>query len=160
MDAPTSWRDAGEYFANMEALAAIAGLAYYSGVSSGYSQGDSARVFVALTDRWRKESGCTPDPELDRARGKAAFDLWSAWAWGDVYGVEEITRPDGEEVPVASCWGFFGRDHKASGLLDHCAGIVAFDRTRQAQESAAAHDAACREFAAAHDAACRDIVTV
>lgn len=156
--APDSWRSSHEYFDSMRALASLAGIPCFYGQSNGYSQGDSARVFVALTPAWFTESGCDrDDTENNAAICKAAFDLWSAWAWGDVYGVASIHRPatldedgdeiEGEEIPDGSCWGFYGSDHEKSGLMEHCKGMVAYDLQWLAKESAAAHDAACRDVA-------------
>jgi hypothetical protein len=48
---------------------------------------------------------------------KHEVEIFSQWANGNVYGF--ICKDEnGEEIEDGSCWGFFGYDHKASGLLD------------------------------------------
>jgi len=144
-EAPTGWNSAGEYFDRMEALCGLLGITCYNRISNGYSQSHSVRLFVAATPEWIELTG-TP-PEHHAGQCKAAADLYGAWAWGDVYGVSEITRPDGSEVPDAEAWGFYGSDHEASGLLEHCREAVAADRAYLEREAAASHEAACRDIA-------------
>jgi hypothetical protein len=143
-EAPCGWGSAVEYFECMEAVAALAGVPCHRGRSTGYSQGDSALVFAAATPAWREEVGA-PDDCADQCKG--VFDLYSAWAWGDVYGAASIHRPDDEDVPDASCWGFYGSDHEASGLLEHCRDMVEVDRRYLAKEARESMDAACRDIA-------------
>jgi hypothetical protein len=47
---------------------------------------------------------------------EAEVETYDQYLSGDVYGFT-ATSPEGEEV--GSCWGFYGDDHEASGLLDH-----------------------------------------
>jgi hypothetical protein len=143
---PYSWGEASDYFDAMEYVAKLAGIPCFNGQSNGYSQGDSALVFVAATPEWRERVGAPL--ESAAAQCKAGFDLWTAWAWGDVYGVAAIIRPDGEETGE-SCWGFYGTDHEKSGLMDFCRETVESDIAYLAREAAAAHDAACRDIATA-----------
>jgi hypothetical protein len=142
-NSPSHWREACEYFDSMESIAAVAGIPCYNGQSNGYSQGHCALVFVAATPEWCERVGAPLETAATSC--KAGFDLWAAWAWGDVFGVAEITRPDGEETGE-SCWGFYGQDHEQSGLLDFCRETVESDIAYLARESAAAHDAACRDI--------------
>jgi hypothetical protein len=142
---PESWTEWREYFDAMEGIAKLAGIPFHSTVSNGYCQGDSARVFVAATPEWRELVGA-PLETCER-QCKAAADMWAAWAWGDVYGVSEITGPDGEEIEDGSCWGFYGADHDASGLMEHCNDTVTADIAYRAREAKEAHDAACRDVA-------------
>ncbi|HSG04877.1 MAG TPA: hypothetical protein VLB09_00610, partial [Nitrospiria bacterium] len=81
---PSGWSRAVDYFDTMEAVAALAGIPCYSTQSNGYSQGDSALVFVAALPAWVESVGAAPETLANQC--KAACDLWSAWAWGDVYG--------------------------------------------------------------------------
>jgi hypothetical protein len=141
---PDGWGEAGEYFDAMEALCKLAGIACYSGTSNGYSQGDSALVFVAALPQ---PSGVSVSAEYLATQCKHAAELWAAWAWGDVYGVASIIRPDGMETPDGSCWGFYGRNYEASGLMDHCRESVKSDMGSLEREAAAAHEAACRDVA-------------
>jgi len=142
---PDSWTEWKEYFDAMEGIAQLAGIPFYSTISNGYSQGDSARVFVAATPEWRERAGA-PLETCER-QCKAAADTWAAWAWGDVYGVSEITGPDGEEIEDGACWGFYGADHGTSGLMEHCDEAVTADIACRAREAKEAHDAACRDVA-------------
>lgn len=139
------WNRLSDYLDAMEAVAGLAGVACLRQESRGYSQGDYADVFLAATPAWLEETGVTP--ENIPAALKVSFDLYSAWAWGDVYGVWEITRPDGIELDDGACWGFYGSDHEASGLLEHCESAVASDLAYLAKETTASHDAACRDIA-------------
>lgn len=152
-----SWRDAGDYFDALESLCRFLSVPCFSGISRGYCQGDAVRVFVMAPPEWVEKVGAGGDLA---AGCKATFDLFTAWAWGDVYGVASIRRPNGEELEDGSCWGFYGSDHEASGLLGHCRGYVAHDRARRAALATARRAARRRERAAAQDAACRDIATV
>jgi hypothetical protein len=141
---PDGWREAEEYFDAMKALCKLAGIACYSGTSNGYSQGNSALVFVAALPAWVEKVGAPAEHHAEQC--KHAADLWSAWAWGDVYGVAEILRPDGTEAPHGSCWGFYGTDHEQSGLLEHCQNAVDCDIAAREREAARAFDAACRDI--------------
>ena len=142
--APCGWGDAGEYFDTMERVAHVAGVPCYNGQSNGYSQGGSALVFVAALPDWVGKVGAGGDL---REQCRATFELWSAWAWGDVYGVATMYRPNGEEIKDGSCWGFYGGDHKKSGLMAHCESMVEYDRDNLRRERAAWNDAACRDIA-------------
>jgi hypothetical protein len=144
---PSDWSEWNEYFDTMKAVAAVAGIPCHLTQSKGHSQGDSALVFVAALPAWVKEVGAPADTLAEQC--KDAADLWSAWAWGDVYGVADILRPDGTEAPEGACWGFYGTDHKQSGLLDHCHEAVKHDMAKQEREAARAHDAACRDIVTA-----------
>jgi hypothetical protein len=144
---PSDWREWVDYFDTMQAVAAVAGIPYHLTRSNGYSQGDSALVFVAALPAWVEKVGAPADTLAEQC--KDAADLWSAWAWGDVYGVADILRPDGTEALEGACWGFYGTDHKQSGLLDHCREAVKHDMAAQEREAARAHDAACRDIVTA-----------
>ena len=157
---PPYWNAAETYFDLLESLANAARIPCYNGTVSGYSQGDETRVFVALTLETQKAWG--NDPKWFKEHGvesaKYTADLYAAWVFGDCYGYE-ITETipgeeydDGEELEDytrESCWGFYGTDHKESGLLEAARSTVdclVADREREALER--------------HNTACRDIVTV
>jgi len=141
---PYGWNGWVEYFDAMEALAAVAGIPCHLTQSNGYSQGDCALVFTAALPSWVARTGA---PESTHARQcKNAADLWSAWAWGDVYGVQAITDADGTEMEDASCWGFYGDNHETNGLLDHCRDTVAADIEARAKEAVESHAATCRDI--------------
>lgn len=140
-----------------EQLYALLGIPCLRTTSTGYSQGDWAEVLVVATPEAQKEFGTDldavrmdilADPEIrnyvtDESRDafikrrtakwwekqlESQVDLYSAWAWGDVYGyvVEEAIRlSDGseddlewEEIDDGSCWGYYGAEHDESGLED------------------------------------------
>ncbi len=114
---PSGWRDAIEWFEMAEALLTEAGIPCLSDQSKGYSQGDVTLVLVMATPEWCKLCGVEGDENI-KANLRGAFDLYSAWAWGDCYGISEIIDPDGKELDEGSVWGFYGRDHEESGLLE------------------------------------------
>ena len=141
--APYDWSEWIEYFDSMEAVAAIAGIVCHLTQSNGYSQGDSALVFTAALPAWIERTGTAA--EYHQQVCEHAAGLWSAWAWGDVWGVARIVSPDGDEVENSSCWGFYG-NHETSGLLDHCRDIIETHRWEAEQEAAESHAMACRDI--------------
>jgi len=145
VDLPRGWRSAERFIDLLETLASIAGIAYLSEESTGYSQGDAARLFTFASPEWVELTGAPEDTHA--AQLSAACDLWTAWAWGDVYGIAEITGPDGEEIEDGSVWGFYGSDHDASGLVDAALETIRAHERFRAREAEAAHDAACRDIA-------------
>lgn len=157
-DSPTSWGEAIEYLDKCETLCGLAGIECLNEQSNGYSQGDCARVFLAAMPDWIKETGnsveCIPGSLVSDLR------VWSAWAWGDVYGIASITRPDGSEVEDVSTWGFYGDDHKQSGLLESAEDSVAWDTGNLAKEAAAQAAWDAREAMEQERAACADIITI
>ena len=147
------WTSATAYFECMEAVAGLLGIPCYFGTSRGYCQGDAALVFTIALPEWRERVGAPADC-ADQCKG--VFDLYTSWAWGDCYGIQSVNRPgtvdadgdpvEGEEVPGADCWGFYGK-HENSGLLDHCRETVESDREWLAREAVESLDAACRDIA-------------
>lgn len=146
---PEGWRSAVEWFETAECLLKWAGIPCYNGQSNGYCQGDSTLVLAIATPAWCEKVGCYDEHRESNCKG--AFDLFSAWAWGDVYGVSEIHAPgitdedgdetEGEELPDGSCWGFYGRDHEESGLMDHARSII--DSHIEDTEQSALNEPAC-----------------
>lgn len=122
---PSGWSEWQEYFDAMAAVAAVAGIPCHNTISHGHSQGDCALVFVLATPVWAERVGA-PAETLER-QCEGAADLWSAWAWGDCYGIQAIHRPDGTEVEDASLWGFYGSDHEESGIIDAATDTVLSD---------------------------------
>jgi len=119
---PQGWRDAEQWFETAESLLTEAGIPNLYTESRGYSQGDVTLCLVILTNEWFKMTGANRDNAKEICQ--RTVDLYSAWAWGDVYGVSEITDPDGNEIEDAACWGFYGSDHETSGLLAHARSII------------------------------------
>lgn len=138
---PTSWSCARKFFQMLELLCGLAKIPCKWETSNGYSQGDSCLVFVAAMPDWKKQVGWHPEDES--ASLQTDIDLWSAWAWGDVYGYANLIRPDGSECD-ASCWGFYGSDHTESGLLENATNAAECDIRYLAKEATEAFDSACR----------------
>jgi hypothetical protein len=151
---PSGWRCAQEYFERMEAVAALAGIPHHYTQSNGCSQGDAALVFAAALPAWVSEVGVGGDLA---AGCKADCELWGAWAWGDVFGAV-IVDPKGEETGE-SCWGFYGSDHKASGLLEYAENAAECHRAARRAEILKSRAAAKAERRERFAAACRDIAT-
>ena len=137
-DKPHGWRSALEWFEMAEALLKLAGIPCLYEQSNGYSQGDSTLCLVILTPEWLKKSGAN----LEHADSicKSAINLYSSWAWGDVYGYQ-IKDENGESIEYDSCWGFYGSDHEASGLLESAKDRIDYaiqERTKEAETLEAA----------------------
>jgi len=138
-----SWGAATDYFETLESLANLAGIPCYYATSRGYCQGDSALVIAFATPEWAAKVGAPADSLASQC--EAAFDLYTAWAWGDVYGIASITDPDGNEVEDGSVWGFYGSDHEQSGLLDSARDSIAYHKEQSALEAIEASVWAARD---------------
>jgi hypothetical protein len=142
---PEGWRSAIEWFDMAKSLLNWAGIPCLNTQSNGYCQGDSTLLLVILTPDWVKTVGASPEHNASNLQGAA--DLYSAWAWGDVYGVSTIHTPSesedeqGEEIEDGSCWGFYGQDHEKSGLMDHARNAIDWHIKNKAQ--AALNEPAC-----------------
>lgn len=131
---PTGWRSAIEWFEMAESLLNWAGIPCKNTHSNGYSQGDSTLVLVILTPEWTEQAGTLP--QYREAYMDATIELYSAWAWGDVYGVSEILDEQGNELEDGSCWGFYGTDHEKTGLLEHAKSVIDCHIAHQEKETA------------------------
>lgn len=98
--------------------------------SCGFDSGQIGWVYVS------KESAAylgTPIDDIDKLDSylESEVNTYDQYLRGDVYGYElyeeiEVIKkyPDGREVTdiedekLDSCWGYYGADHEASGLLD------------------------------------------
>lgn len=104
----------------LEDVARIIGLPCLNTCSTGYCQGDYVDIIAVWPKAWGKENRPKATPNQIAKELQSAVDLFGAWAWGDVYGyVVTDTLTDDE---VGSCWGFYGDDHEASGLLEQARG--------------------------------------
>ena len=140
---PSGWRSACDWFELAESLLNYAGIPCLYEQSNGYSQGDSTLCLVVLTSEWLKKTGCKAENASEICKG--TIELYSAWAWGDVYGVSKILAPgpldeDGEETEEeelehGSCWGFYGSNHEKSGLMDHVRDAIECHERHQKQEA-------------------------
>jgi hypothetical protein len=139
-DTPSGWRSAQKWFELAEALLNFAGIPCLYEQSNGYCQGDSTLCLVVLTPDWFKESGANPENAPDICKG--AIALYSAWAWGDVYGYT-CEDENGDEIEDGSCWGFYGSDHEQSGLLDSARGQINYHLAARAAKTADLEAALC-----------------
>jgi hypothetical protein len=137
---PEGWRSAIEWFEMAESLLTWAGIECVNTQSNGYSQGDSTLVLAIASPEWLKETGIKP--EHVKSSLQASVDLYGAWAWGDVYGVQSIHKietdedgdeTEGKEIEDASCWGFYGRDFEKSGLMEHARGAIDYAIKQEAE---------------------------
>lgn len=138
---PSDWRSAREWFDVAESLLNRAGIICHNAQSNGYSQGDSTLVLVIATPEWIGDVGIAP--ENVQSACESAFDLYSAWAWGDVYGITSITDPEGNELEEGSVWGFYGSDHEKSGLMDSARASIDYHIEETAKEYALLESALC-----------------
>ena len=101
---------------------------YYT--SKGYSQGDCANTLIICTDEFYKTTGANKKQENEIL--ESASKLFDAWAWGDVFGFvleknvnftkvyeDGTSEDDSEWEQVDSCFGFYGRDFKTNGIIEH-----------------------------------------
>ena len=100
-----------------EVICKLAKVPYLNTNSRGYSQGDYADVFTCYTKEFERVCGPAKE-EVDLESLQANVGLWSAWAWGDVYGY--VIDEDKLEN---SCWGFYG-DNQTSGILQEAQGVI------------------------------------
>ncbi len=132
------------YFSALAALCGLLEIPYYHAESRGYSQGDWAECFFIATPEWLKITGVEKENAL--AQLKAAHKLWTSWAWGDVYGIVKIIRPDETECDDGSCWGFYGTDHNESGLIEHAENSIDWDIKQREKEKQEAFYMACADI--------------
>lgn len=85
------------------------GIVALSTSRNGYVQSAWTELLIVATPEWLKETGAVIDKPDDL---ESYADLYAAWAFGDVYG---FVIPETDD----SCWGFYGSDHRDSGLLEH-----------------------------------------
>lgn len=162
-----------DYLDGLETLAGFAKVPTYRGTATGSCQSHWAELLLFATPDWQKETGIAAGNIP--ASLEADAELWEAWAFGDVYGYvletgdtedEDGDTVEGEELDSLdpgghySCWGYYGSDHKESGLIE--AATESADAFISHMEKKAKADAAWqeREASESFDAACRDIVTV
>jgi hypothetical protein len=119
-----------DLLATYAALYGLLGVPCANTSSRGYSQSDYAELLVVATPEAQRELRSQP-ADMSDEDWKAVLDedmqtqveLYSAWAWGAVYGYTlwaPVFDEDGEvedwEQLDDSCWGYYGADHDESGL--------------------------------------------
>lgn len=130
---PEGWRDAVAWFEMVESLLTFGGIACVNTESRGYTQGDSTLVLALATPEFLEKSGVLAENVTGCL--KSAVELYSAWVWGDVYGIDSIISPDGEDLEDASVWGFYGSDNEESGLMESARDSIDY-HIRQLAETA------------------------
>lgn len=129
---------AGEYMKAVKALCELRGWPFAEVTSRGYSQGDYAELLLVFTPDYAAKIGAAW-PRSAKAKAKAvnsleaAGKLWTAWAWGDVYGYV-IESPEGD--CLYSVWGFYGSDFEWSGLAGAAAESLAHIRQERRERRA------------------------
>jgi hypothetical protein len=119
---PEGWGSAMEWVDLAAAILQWGGISALSTQSTGYCQGDVTLLLVVASPDWLNKTGVQPEHVQSQLEGAA--ELYGHWAWGDVYGVSSIEGPNGEKIEDALCWGFYGRDHEKSGLLEHARSAI------------------------------------
>lgn len=136
---PSGWRAAMEWMEAAQSILAFGGITAVYDQSNGYCQGDSTLCLAIATPAWIKLTGA---PESSHKRQlEGAIELYGSWAWGDVYGFT-LEDESGEEIE-GSVWGFYGSDHKESGLLEHAESYIDSHLESQAKESERLESALC-----------------
>jgi len=100
----------------LEAIADTLGYPCITRVSRGYCQGDRVDVLAVWLPAFGAENRPDATPEDVTKELKSAVELYSSWAWGDVFGYTITDTLAGEEVDA--CWGFYGRNFDESGLME------------------------------------------
>lgn len=114
----------------LEDVSRIIGLPCLNTRSRGSCQSDYVEIMAVWPKAWGKENRPKATPKQIAKELQAAVDLFGAWAWGDVYGYTVTDTVTGDEV--GSCWGYYGNDHEASGLLEAAGGEMAYaERTEK-----------------------------
>lgn len=109
--------------------------------SHGYSQGDYAELLIVATPEAASQFGWKAKRPMEAVKAdmEAQAALYSAWAWGDVYGyIVERAPHDPEEredsdawEEIDSCWGFYGDDPDQSGLAEQALDAIEYDIRRR-----------------------------
>ena len=161
----TYWSEAVEYFEALECLCKIVGVKCLNKKSNSNGQGDSILVFMAATPKFINDMGI--DPENIDAALLADYNTYHAWCWGDCYGynvtkvfLDEDGEEDHEDETNESCWGFYGNNHKDSGLLEAAENAIDYMIENELEDAAKQAAWEAEENLRIHEAACRDIVTV
>jgi hypothetical protein len=126
------YRNGSDHFSLLAECWRWAGYQALDTCTTGYCQGHYADVLVVATPEWLKEVGLDPtDTERIQKNLEGAAELYGHWCWGDVYGYQ-ITGPEREELDD-TCFGFYGIDHEASGLLQDARSVIDYQikMTRQ-----------------------------
>ena len=121
----------------LSSLYDLAGIPNLCTSSHGYSQGDYAELLIVATPEAMAQFGWKAKrAAADIAKDlQAQADLYSAWAWGDVYGyicerapLDPEDRGDSDAwEEFDSCWGYYG-DADKSGLAEAALAAIEYDK--------------------------------
>lgn len=139
MDEEFNYRSEGAGQMDMlEALYNLLGIPAVAESISGSCQGNWGYVLAVATPEWVKKVGATGGDHDALCRSlRESIELYENWAYGNVYGYRIPDKDDdGEDNDdsLGSCWGFYGYDHEASGLM--AAARDAIDTTLAARRAA------------------------
>lgn len=91
-------------------------------IAHDYSHGDFSELLIVATPeavlRLQGADWAPTDAEREqwiKESLEAQAELYRQWMCGEVYGWR-VLDPDGDELD--SCWGYYGDDHEASGLME------------------------------------------
>lgn len=122
----------------LEELYDLAGIPCYRADSRGYCQGDIVNLLVVAPPEAVKEIHPDVTPEELQRDMENQVRLFTAWAWGDVYGyiVEGPEDADGEREQLSSCWGFYGDEFAKSGLEEEAVRMADYhvEKARMARQ--------------------------
>lgn len=130
---PSGWQVAENWMETAASILEYGGIPCHQTQSNGYVQGDSTLLLAVATPAWVQSVGAPADSLPGQL--EAACRLHGRWQWGDVYGVPKIEDANGDKIPDSSCWGFYGDDHEASGLLDHAREAIRAHEARNARQA-------------------------
>lgn len=118
---PSRYGYSGEqYFRALESLYGLLRWPCLRTISRGYSQGDYADLFLAWNPTFAESIGRKMPRSAKQSAAiiaelESEAKLWTAWAWGDVYGY--VIESESGDV-LASTWGYYGSNFAESGLTD------------------------------------------
>lgn len=87
--------------------------------TQSYSRSEWADVFVFCSPEFMERTGVLPKNRQTACEGAA--ELFQQWASGEIFGYS-IEDKEGNEID--SCGGFYGDDHKESGLIEYATNAI------------------------------------
>ena len=92
-------------------------------------------IIYITKEKARSEYGRLTKATVARIEGylKAEVETYDALLTGSCYGYQILDK-DGNEVADGSCWGYYGYDHKNSGLLEQAQALIDYEINRVLKE--------------------------
>lgn len=90
-----------------------------------WDSGQVGFIYMTAQDIKKEYGSDTPENRLKAMEClKGEVGTYDQYLTGEVYGfelveIEKCNLGHNHEIEVDSCWGFYGSDYEASGLLDH-----------------------------------------